>query len=122
MKKLKLFLASLLCSYALLFTSGCANTPMQTVLYRAEAAVIPSVNAAMSGWRDYVSAGHATQPQVDAVKKAYNTYRNAQLIAKAALEKYVADPSAESEVALANAAASAAKNALLDLINSYLKI
>lgn len=122
MNKLKLMGASLLLGSALLFTPGCANTTPQVIAYKAEGIVIPSVNAAMQGWRDWVVAGHATQAQVDAVKKAYNTYRSAQIIAKAALERYVADPSVEGEVAASNAAASAAKNALLDLINSYFKL
>jgi len=104
----------------LLTQSGCQNPGL--VMYRTEAVIIPSVNSVMLGWHDYVVAGHATQTQVDAVKKAYNTYRDAQLIAKAALEKYIADPTKEGEVAAANAAVSAAKNALIDLVAGYLKI
>lgn len=121
-KKLKLMGASLLFASTLALTPGCQNTSPQVVLYKSEGVIIGGVNSALAGWRDFVLAGHATQAQVDAVKKGYNTYRNAQLIAKAALEKYVADPSVEGEVAAANAAVSAAKNALLDLIAAYLKL
>lgn len=85
-------------------TPGCGSTPVDTV-GKVEGITVPSVNAAMSGWRDWVVAGHATQAQVDAVKKAYITYYNAQLVASNAVDSYFAAKALPDTNAMASAQA-----------------
>ena len=106
---------------ALIVVAGCA-TPEVTA-YKSESVVITSVDTGMNIWRDYVNAGHATREQIVLVHKAYDTYYNAQFIAKAALELYIShktDTSAET-VAKANQAVADAQVALINLVTQYIK-
>lgn len=102
-----------------LLLTGCGSTPT-VAAYKAEGFVITGVDATMNGWRDYVVAGGATQTQVNSVKKAYGQYVDAQKVAKAALETAIADPTKEDELLVANTAVSIAKNALIDLVHSFI--
>ena len=100
-------------------TPGC-GTP-QAKAYQAEGVTINTVDTAMKVWRDRVIAGQATQTQIDAVKGAYETYFHAQLIAKAALEKWIAsnDPGDQAAAATASAAVADAVKSVVTIINQY---
>lgn len=71
--------------------NGCVGTTPVTVAAKTEGVVIPTVNAAMFSWRDWVVAGHATQAQVDQVKKSYDSYYSAQLVASNSFVAYFAN-------------------------------
>lgn len=109
-------------SLSLALFTGC-NTPPTTVAYRVEGVVITTVDKGMNAWRDYVVAGFATKAQVLQVKDAYDKYYNAQLLARAAFEKAMAEAdsaTAADEIATANKAVADAESALLSLIQSFL--
>lgn len=107
-------------SSSILVTS-CGTTPV-TNAANADALLITSVNTGMTTWAQYVNAGKATQSQVDAVKNAYDTYYNAQLIVKAALETSITTTNANAaDSASASAAVTNAETALLNLLNLYIK-
>ena len=117
-------LISLFCALALtgaVFTA-CTTKTTNTIV-KVESGVITSVNVGMGIWKNRVTAGKATQAQVDNVKAAYNTYYNAQLVLKAALEKSIASNNSLDEAALntANASMVDAKNAVLAIFNQYVK-
>lgn len=120
--KLSRLLASVLliftlCAFTASFT-GC-GTPASNV-YKAEGILITSVDTGMHIWADQVNTGHATQVQVDTVKTAYNAYYNAQMVAKAAFEKYIAAQTKDpTDITTANAAVAQAESALLSLLNQY---
>jgi hypothetical protein len=118
MKKLMLTigLAALLASL-----TGCQNTP-QTIVGKSEGAIIVTVDSGMKAFADAANQGRVTQAQVDAVRKNYGTYYNAQQIAKAALEKWIAskDPADKAANDTAQAAVSNAESALLEIINQFL--
>lgn len=101
---------------------GCANPGVTA--YKTEGVVITSVDGAMNGWRDYANnpAADVKQAEIERVHSTYNQYVQAQLIAKAALEKWLASKSPDDAQALqtANAAVSIAKNALIDLVVSLI--
>jgi len=115
-----LFLAALLT-----LPTGCKSTSSTAVKIatEVEAATVVTVDGAMKGWADYVNAGKATAPQVTAVHAAYDKYYAAQLIVKGTLEHWASD-STDTGGAYQQAKASedAAKQALLDLINSFMKV
>lgn len=116
---LPLFLVSFI---VLLATETGCSTSAIGVIAKSEGVLITSVNTGMNVWGDYVRAGHATQSQVDQVKSAYNDYFNAQQLAKAAIEKKMASGSTDTtEVDTANAAVTNAENAVVSLINQFLK-
>lgn len=106
----------------LLMSPGCASTPAGKV-YQAEGVAIHSVNTAMQIWADQVKAGKATQEQIDTVKRAYAVYYDAQQVAKAALEKWIASGSPNDQAActLANNAAANAVSAVVNLVQLYRK-
>jgi len=111
-----LFLAALLT-----LPTGCGSTGTSTAVKIAtevEAATTITVDGAMKGWADWVTA-----PQVTAVHSAYDKYYSAQLIVKGTLEHWASD-STDTGGAYQQAKASedAAKQALLDLINSFMKV
>lgn len=118
--KIKPILIALL-AITLLINGGCGSTPIQNAI-KVEAPLITSVNAAMTLWSAYVKSGKATQAQINTIKQAYNTYYNAQLIVKAALEKLIITPtSTTAEVINANNALNVAEVSLINLINLYMK-
>src|ERR1035437_8843236 len=81
----RLILASLLAVTLVVSSTSCSTSPTAAIV-TSEAVVITSVDTGMKVWHDWVVAGKATQSQVDAVKKAYNYYYDAQQVAKAGLE------------------------------------
>jgi len=105
---------------------GCQTSPTQTAI-KVEGVLIVSVDAGMSEWHDYVVAhltdGKVTQKQIDSVRDAYNAYYSAQQIAKAALMKSISTtPNGnQAEVDATRAALANAEQALLNLLNQYLK-
>lgn len=100
--------------------TGCNSTPA-TAAYKTEGVIITSVDTGMRIWADQVNTGHATQKQVDTVKQAYNAYYDAQMLAKAALEKYIASTTKDAnDVATANAAVGQAEAALLSVLNQFI--
>lgn len=119
MKKLiaVLVLASLLTGCL----TGCGTTANNRAT-QTEAALIPSVNVAMSIWSAQVNAGRATQSQVDTVKIAYQNYYNAQIAFKGVLEKSIVNAqsaSTETEVNIANQAVEQAKLSLLTILSQF---
>ena len=105
---------------AVIVVPGC-KSPTTTVV-QAEGVLITTVDTGMKVWATYVNAGHATQAQVDKVKAAYNVYYTAQLAAQAAIEKVIENGTgSQSDVNIANAAVTAAEQALLQLLNQYIK-
>lgn len=106
---------------ATLLVAGC-STPPATVFYRAEGITIKTVDSGMSAWRDYVNAGNATKAQVDLVHDAYVKYSTAQLLAKAALEKFIASQDGADQASLdaANKAMQESYQALLTLLQQFL--
>lgn len=122
MTKIKSLIGLAMLSLALMFVTGCGSTKALAA-YKTEGVIITSVNAGIGIWGDRVRAGNATQKQVDAVREAYVDYFTAQVVAKAAMEKYVASPDTAStpdELELANSAVKDAETALLNLLNEYL--
>lgn len=126
MKKIKflysgamLVLMLTLMSLTILPIFGC-KAPPEVVTYKVEGVTINAVDNSMKAWGDYVRAGHAKQSEVDAVKKAYGQYYDAQMIAKAALEKYIASksPADQAGADAANLAVAKAQGALLSLVVS----
>ena len=114
-------IASLLTLLLLLGATGC-KTPPATVAYRAEGITISTVDKGMSAWADFVNNGGATSAQVTLVKNAYNQYYQAQLIAKAAFEKFLAsgNTSDQASLDLANKAVLDAQGALVTLLQTFL--
>lgn len=121
MKKLLILLPLVV---SLTLTPGCGTTP-QSKATQASGIVVQTVDSAMKAWADYVRTYDITVPQSqrDDVHKAYTAYYNAQLVAKAALEQWVASKSNADEAswAKADAARQAAETALISLINNLLK-
>lgn len=110
----------LILSGTCIFIQGCATTTTGKII-QSEGVIITSVDTGMMMWRDQVVAGKATQQQVDNVHKYYDDYYAAQLIAKAALEKYVTKTDTnEVDVVTANTAVANAETTLLNLLNSYI--
>lgn len=102
--------------------ASCHNTKVDSTIIKSEGVLITTVDTGMKAWALYVNAGRATQAQVNAVKQAYNTYYNAQLIAEAALTTYISTGSTNSADITGNATAVAnAETALLNLLNTYIK-
>ena len=106
---------------AMLAVAGCSTQAVNTSV-TTERVLIASVNTGMNVWRDYVVAGKATQSQIDTVHTAYDTYYNAQQMAKAAIEKALAanNPN-DPNIAVANASVAQAEQALLNILNQYIK-
>lgn len=100
---------------------GC-HTPPATVAYRAEGVTISAVDKGMQAWADYVNSGAASSSQVTLVKNAYNQYYQAQLLAKAAFEKFLAsnNPTDQASLDLANKAVIDAQQALITLLQTFL--
>lgn len=112
------YLFSILVIAALVF-SGCA-TSTTGKLTQTEGVVIPAVNAAMGTWKAYVTAGKASQAQINAVQAAYNVYYTAQLAAEAALITATANGSTNTlDATTASAAVTTAETSLINLINQY---
>lgn len=104
--------------------TGC-KTPPAVIATKAEGVIVNSVDVGMNTWKLYVTAnisnGKVTQKQLDDVHAAYDTYYNAQLIAKAALETYIITGSTDmTAINTANASVAQAQVALLTLLNQYL--
>lgn len=121
--KIKNFLA-ILCFGCVLVTlaPGCKSPGVAATAIKGEGIIITTVDTGMKLWAVYVNVGKATQDQVDQVKKFYVTYYNAQLMAEAALQKYIATGSADpAEINAANAAVLAAQTPLLTILNQYIK-
>ena len=106
---------------ALIFVAGCA-TPDVTA-YKVESVTITSVDTGMHVWADWVNAGHATKQQVVAVHQAYDTYYNAQVVAKATIELYMnhKTDSSATMVTTANQAVADAQVALINIVTQYIK-
>jgi len=121
MKKLILIIGFAIVSTA--FYTGCSTTQVQTIT-KTEAVLISSVDTAMNVWHDWVVAGKATQAQVDAVKKAYNYYYDAQQVLKAALEMSTVSTGTNaptSDVTTANNAVLNAEQTVVDLVKTFTK-
>ena len=115
-----LYIALLLSLLSVCFVQTGCKTPADTA-YKTEGVIIASVDTGMRIWSDQVNTGHATQKQVDAVKSAYQAYYDAQMLAKAALEKYIASQTKDAtDVTTANAAVTAAENSLLSILNQFI--
>lgn len=104
--------------------AGCGTTPLN-VATKADGAVIITVDGAMKGWRDYVTAGKATKEQIDAVHDAYVKYYNAQKLAEQALLEYSAltadeQVSQSAKVQSLVDAARAAEEPLINLIQLFI--
>jgi hypothetical protein len=118
--KTKIILLALFASTFVFCGATCKNPSAAPI--QAEGVVVTTVDAGMKGWAIYVKSGKATADQVAAVKAAYNTYYNAQVIAESALEAYVSNGSTNSvDSTTAQASVIAAENSLLALLNQYLK-
>ncbi len=65
---------------ALFFLGGCVSNPSGRFL----ASTVQSVDAAMTGWSDYVAMGHTTVDQEAAIRRAYSRYQAAEQAAEAA--------------------------------------
>jgi hypothetical protein len=114
-------LLSLIGLAALLAGAGCQNTP-QTIVGKSEGVIIATVDSGMKAFADAANQGRVTQAQVDVVKKNYGIYYNAQQVAKAALEKWIAskDPADKAANDTAQAAVTNAESALLEILNQFL--
>jgi len=108
MKLLILFTALLVASI-----TGC-GTNAPTKAAQGEQILITVVNDGMQQWAAFVNAGKATQSQINIVHTTYDGYYAAQQLAKAVIEKSLAD------IAQANQAVKDAETALLALLNKYL--
>lgn len=104
----------------LLSETGCGTTPINATV-KAEGVIIASVDTGMKIWADQVNAGKATQAQVDTIKTAYNAYYDAQMVAKAAIEKVIVNGSTNvTDIATANTSVSSAEVALLSVLNQFI--
>lgn len=123
MKKILALSALLGCS-AILYT-GC-QTPAAVTITQSEGVLITTVDTGMKVWASYVTLhqndGKVTAAQVNNVEQAYDTYYNAQEVAKGLLEMYVTAGTTNSiSITTANTAVTNAEAALLNLINQYIK-
>ncbi len=94
-----------------------SNNPV-SIAYKTEGVAVRSVDAAMRSWAEWVQGGHATQKQVDTVKKAYGVYYDTQTTLKTAVDSYAADPTAanKSAIVVAASGSTASGVALVSLI------
>ncbi len=99
---------------------GCATTPAGSTV-QAEKPIIQAVNDAMTEFAAYANAGKATPAQITSVTKAYNIYFAAQGVAKAVLEKSIAGGGTQADIDTANAAVITSEQALISLVNSFIK-
>lgn len=124
MRTILLACTLVLCSLSMPLFVGCSTTPVQATI-KSEGILIVSVDAGMNAWHDYVvdhlTDGKVTQKQIDIVKQAYNTYWNAQQVAKAAIKLALKDPTKQSDVDSANASLKTAEASLISILNQYLK-
>ena len=121
------FLAVLIAIAAIfsITTPGCATKPVQKVI-QTEGVLITTVNTGMEIWADYVNRhltdGKVTQKQLDTIKDAYAAYYVAQMVAKATIEKILANVSTNTmDVTTANQAVTVAEINLIQLLNLYIK-
>lgn len=115
----KFLLIGLLIASPILY-QGCGSTPVATA-NNSNALLITSVNTGMTTWAGYVNSGKATQAQINAVKSYYNTYYNAELVVKAALETSVNTTNSNAaDLATASSSVTVAETALLNMLNQYL--
>jgi hypothetical protein len=125
MKKLialwSLIIAVFITSAALSFI-GCKSTP-QTVAVKTEGVIIKSVDTAMMAWKDYTDTHVVSQSSIDKVHSAYDKYYRAQIVAKAALEAWIASktPDNEKEWETANRAIGEASANVIELVKGLLK-
>lgn len=117
----KLFNSIVLGTTLLVLAPGCKNPKATSV--QVETVIIKSVDVAMNVWHDYVVANKPPQSKIDNVHAAYNYYYNSQLIAKAALEQWVANtnPTTEAEWVQANQAVTEASNSVIQLVKLLMK-
>jgi uncharacterized protein YcfL len=123
MKKILTLSALLGCS-AILYT-GC-QTPAAVTITQSEGVLITTVDTGMKVWASYVTLhqndGKVTATQVNNIEQAYNTYYDAQEMAKGLLELYVSNGTTNTvSITTANTAVANAEAALLNLINTYIK-
>lgn len=99
------------------------KTPPQNIAYKAEGVVITTVDSTMKAWADFVRTHDVPQSQIDAVHQAYDKYYSAQLVARAAMETWVASKTEASatEWKTANADTVTAAQALIDVVKGFLK-
>ena len=103
------------------FVAGCGTTPA-TKLAQGEKVVITSVNVGVKQVVSAINAGKLTQKQCDSFRKYYTDYTDAQLLAKAAIEKLNASSAGATadDAQLANEAVNKAELTLLAFINSVI--
>lgn len=102
--------------------TACKTTTIVPATIKTEGVIITTVDTGMKGWAIYVNSGKATQSQVDAVHKAYDTYYNAQVIAETALVTYLSSGSTNGiDISSANTSVANAETALLNILNQYIK-
>lgn len=107
----------------LALVQGCTSTTPGNVAYKTEGVIIPTVDASMKAWSDYVRGGMATQQQVDLVKAAYGKYYAAQQVAHAGVALAVSSAttnSASVNLAAMTAAVDDAKNGLVTLVADFI--
>lgn len=122
---MKTFIASCIAAFGLSFAvsvlvQGCSSNSVQTAV-AAEGVTIPSVNAAMTAWSQYVASGKATAQQITTVSNAYAAYYQSQLMASNAASIYVANPSTNFAGVLVNleATALASETNVVNLIKAF---
>lgn len=97
--------------------SGCSS-PKQAA-YRATGSVVITVDAAMSGWGDYVRAGLAKPQEEAKVKAAYEHYQATIRLVRSLTESFVNNAGDKVTLDMAFTAVDHAKNDLIDLIQSF---
>lgn len=120
MKKTLSLIAILLSAFV--FCGATCRPSVAPTAIKTEGVLVTSVDTGMKLWAIYVNSGKATQAQVDEVKKAYNTYYNAQIIAESALTAYVSGGITNAvDLSSVVSSSSAAQASLLTILNQYIK-
>jgi hypothetical protein len=126
-KRLPLVLIALLAIAAIDVPLAILNTSCSSpglAAHKTGVVTMPTVNVAMGQWKDFVTAGKATQAQVDSVKTAYKSYYDAEVIAKGYEITWINSKSSPDQSNFTNAAADASTKGagVVALITTYMTV
>ncbi len=101
---------------------ACKTTP-QVVAFKTEGVIITTVDSALKAYADYSQTHPVSKDEYAKVQDYYQRYKDAQDIAKLAIEVYIDESSAGNVVALQTAEqnAATASAAVIDLVKGLLK-
>jgi len=117
-----LFLYGFMGVWLLVAIAACQSTTPTTVAYKVEGSLIATVNTSMLAWADWVkSTNGVTVEQINLVQNAYETYYQAQLVARDAVNAYLAVNSPDNSNSVVEATSKVGQSgaALVSLIANF---